>query len=130
MNINGNTWKWVISKRKKTYKLVQLIARSNPFSSFPTTSFVKIFSFFSAFVFSFFLFFYWAKATKSFEVCGAWSKPLSNSFFDLSYSIFNSSKNSFHLMTTLCNVLSFMFFTKKPFSTDVGASSSLILFIE
>ncbi len=78
----------------------------------------------------FFVFFVgWGPFNPS-KFMNVWFEPLWNSFCDLSYSIFRSSKNSFHLMTTLCNVLSFMFFTKKPFSIDVGASSWLILFIE
>jgi hypothetical protein len=59
-----------------------------------------------------------------------WSEPLWNSFCNSSYSIFKSLMNSFHLMTMSCDVLSFMFFTKKHFSTDVKTTSSLILFIE
>ncbi len=61
-------------------------ATSNPLSSFPTTSFVKIFSFFSTSIFSF-LNFCWARATKPLEVreCVVWAP----SKFLLQFVLFN-----------------------------------------
>jgi len=41
---------------------------SNPLNFFLTIRFVKVFSFFSTSIFSFFLFFYWARATKPLKV--------------------------------------------------------------
>ncbi len=105
-------------------------ATLNPLSSFLTINFFKIFCFFSPSVFSFFFFFVKQGPLDPSKFVSAWSKPLWDSFCDSSYSIFKSSMNSFHLTMTSCNVLSFMFFTKKPFSSDIGVSSLMIMFIE
>ncbi len=83
MNINGNTLKQIISKRKATHKLISqrvvnelTFVTLNPLSSFLTTSFVRIFSFFSASIFSFFCFFVGRRPLNPLKFMNAWSKPL------------------------------------------------------
>ncbi len=113
-NVLSMSWHFVASY---LYLLSQQLVLLGSFLFFPL-------------VFFLFLFFVRQGPLNPSKFMSVWSEPLWDSFCNSSYSIFKSLMNSFHLMVMSCDVLSFMFFTKKHFSTNIKVSSSLILFIE
>jgi hypothetical protein len=97
---------------------------SNPFLSFPTTNFAKIFSIFYTPVFSLCGFFYYAWPTQALKVSHyALKGPLGISCQRISKNLSQRSRTSY-------TIFLFMYLSLNHFLTLVGVNSSFILVIE